>query len=234
MRRIPTTQTQKLAVLKDNRYFKDIRQELLVILSSDMFLYGFDRGEIVFLEGDMCKGLYILHRGSVKLYKISPQGRELVIKVYENGDSFNEVPVFDEGQNPVSVAALDASEIWIVDAKAIRRIVQEYPEAAQAVILNLSMNLRMLVGLVEELSFYQVTNRLARLIINSPADQLSGESPKRLTQEAIAARLGTVREVVARSLRELERSGAIKTYRRQIMVEDGELLKEWAGRPCDE
>ncbi len=97
--------------------------------------------------------------------------------------------------------------------------------------LNLTQNLRMLVGIVEELSFYQVTHRLARLISQLPAEQLSGESSPRLTRDQLAARLGTVREVVTRALRDLERSGAIRVGRRQIQVINEERLRDWAQEP---
>ena len=96
---------------------------------------------------------------------------------------------------------------------------------AQAVILNLSGNLRTLVDTVKELSFCQVTNRLARLIQRTPKEQL-GSHP--FTQAQLAARLGTVREAVARSLRDLERSGAIKVRKRQIHLLDNRLLQDWA------
>jgi CRP/FNR family transcriptional regulator len=105
------------------------------------------------------------------------------------------------------------------------------PEICKAIIANLSNNLRMLMGMVEELSFYQVTNRLARLISQLPEDQLVGEASQRITQDQLAARLGTVREVVARSLRVLERSGAIRVNRRQIEVVDERTLLEWAAAP---
>ena len=78
-------------------------------------------------------------------------------------------------------------------------------------------------NILEELSFYQVTNRLARLIGQLPPGQLAGPTPGRITQDQLAARLGTVREVVARSLRELERSGAIQVENRQIF---------WTSRCC--
>jgi len=71
----------------------------------------------------------------------------------------------------------------------------------------------MLLETVEELSFYQVTNRLARLISQLSVPQLEGVRGERLTQDEIASRLGTVREVVARSLRDLERRGAIEVNR---------------------
>lgn len=169
----------------------------------------------------------MIRSGSVKLYKISPQGRELVITVLDEGATFNEVPVFDHKANPLNVAAVEESEIWIVEPGVIQHCIREYPEMAQSVISNLCQNLRMLLRTIEELSFYQVTNRLARLISQLPIEQLEGAREERLTQDALAARLGTVREVVARSLRELERSGAIQVQRGQIQVMDRDRLQEW-------
>ena len=150
-----------------------------------------------------------------------------MIKVMEEGATFNEVPVFDHQPNPVNVSAIEESEIWVIESDLLRRCIARYPELAQSVIHNLCVNLRMLLGTVEELSFYQVTNRLARLIDKLPAEQLQGSKDDRLTQDELAARLGTVREVVARSLKELERSGAINVNRGQIKVVNDERLGEW-------
>ena len=141
------------------------------------------------------------------------------------------MPVFDRGANPVNVAALEKSEIWVVESRVIQRALDQHPEMARAVINNLSANLRMLVGAVEELSFFQVTNRLARLINRLPPERLKGDASLRVTQDQLAAQLGTVREVLARSLRELERSGAIEVKKRQIQVVDQVALKEWAQEP---
>jgi CRP/FNR family transcriptional regulator len=191
-------------------------------------LYRYKPGEMIFWEGGTCAGLHIVQSGSVKLFKISPQGRQLVVKIFNQGESFNEVPVFDGGENPINVAAITQSDIWVVACESIRKAIDEHPAMARAIILNLTANLRMLVGLVEELSFYQVTNRLARLISQLPKEQLEGKGQQRLTQDEMAARLGSVREVVARSLKELERSGAIRSERGSIWITDGDILKEWA------
>jgi len=223
-----TTPVQKLETLRKCRYFEDVGDEILAEIGRGMNLYTYAAGENVFWEGEPGKGLYIIKRGSVKLFKVSQQGREMVINVLDAGESFNEVPVFDENTNPVNVAVLENSQIWIVAADSIRASLYKYPEVTRAVILNLSKNLRMLVGKVEELSFYQVTTRLARLLINLPEDQLLGEASIRLTRDDLAARLGTVREVVARSLKELQRSGAVQVSRRKIEISDRERLKEWA------
>jgi CRP-like cAMP-binding protein len=227
MQSILTQVDEKITVLKSSSYFNNLSLPILVELAAGMHLFRYEKDEIVFWEGDESAGLHIIRTGSVKLYKISPQGRQLVIKVLEEGATFNEVPVFDHQPNPVNVSVVEDSEIWVIDSCLLRSSITKYPELAQSVIHNLCVNLRMLLGTIEELSFYQVTNRLARLINKLPAEQLHGSNSGRLTQDEKAARLGTVREVVARSLKELERSGAIDVKRGQIRVLNNERLEEW-------
>lgn len=233
MNTIAINEDTKVEALRNNGYFTGLDKKILEDLSLGTSLRRYERGEIIFWEGEPCAGLHIIQHGSVKLFKTSRQGRELIINVFEEGATFNEVPVFDNGQNPVNVAALEESEIWAVEAAVIQKAMQKHPEMCAAVISNLTQNLRMLVGMVEELSFFQVTNRLARLITQLPEEQLVGESTQRITQDQMAARLGTVREVVARSLRELERSGAIQVERRQIQIVDHKILDEWGEPPCN-
>jgi CRP/FNR family transcriptional regulator len=231
MKRLPSNFSQRLETLRACRYFTGINDAILEQLARDTYLQRYLPDEIIFWEGNECAGLHIIHSGSVKLFKISPQGRQMVMKTFEDGDSFNEVPIFDGGANPVNAAAINECDIWVVGCKTIRNTIDEHPEMAKAIIMNLASNLRMLVGLVEELSFYQVTNRLARLISQLPEEQLDGKRDQRLTQDEMAARLGTVREVVARSIKELERSGAIHSERGKIQVTDDGILKEWAQFP---
>ena len=231
MQRLPSKVTERIEALRTCRYFDGVNEEILSQLTEHVNLVRYRPAETVFWEGGPCSGLYIIKRGSVKLFKISPQGRQLVVKIFNQGESFNEVPVFDGGENPINVAAVTQSDLWVVACESIRDAMDKHPEMARAIILNLSANLRMLVGLVEELSFYQVTNRLARLLSQLPEEQLEGIGHQRLTQDEMAARLGSVREVVARSIRELERSGAIQSERGRIRITNGDILKEWAQFP---
>lgn len=231
MQYLTVSQAEKKEAIRQTSYFSDLDNALVEKLSTGTSLRCYQRGEMLFWAGDPCAGLHIIRRGIVKLFKTSLQGRELIINVFEEGATFNEVPVFDYGLNPVNAAALDTCEVWVIDAEIIRSALESDPAMCRAVITNLSSNLRMLVAKVEELSFYQVTNRLARLISQLPEEQLSGLSPYRLTQDQMAAQLGTVREVVARSLRELERSGAIRASRGQIEILDEEVLKSWVQLP---
>lgn len=216
---------QKLKLLHKNEYFEGLDEGLLNQVAAHMQLREYERGEALFWEGDPCAGLHIIEQGFVKLYRLSPQGRQYIVRVLQEGDTCNEVPTFDGGTNPVNVEALETTRVWVIQADILHELLQKHPDFAQKVINNLGKNLRGLVRMVSEMAFYQVTHRLARLISEQTPDELSGTP---WTQEQLAARLGTVREVVARSLKELERSGAIHLNKRRIAVSDPDVLEQWA------
>ncbi len=219
---------EKLAALRQCSYFANMDASMLAELAEDTRLLNFNRDEVLFWQGEPGAGLFMLRRGLVKLFKVSSQGRELIINIFEEGATFNEVPTFDDGPNPVNVAALEDSEVWAIDHFTIRRLMHEHPEMYQQVTINLARNLRMMVDVIEQLSFYQVIKRLAKLLLQfSPEQSTDPDGATHLTQDQLAARLGTVREVVARSLRQLERSGAIRIRRRKIEILDPEKLKQW-------
>ena len=220
MHTLSVATAQKLKLLHKNEYFEGLGEGLLNQVAAHMQLR-----EALFWEGDPCAGLHIIEQGFVKLYRLSPQGRQYIVRVLQEGDTCNEVPTFDGGTNPVNVEALETTRVWVIQADILHDLLRAHPEFAQKVIDNLANNLRGLVRMVSEMAFYQVTHRLARLISQQPSDELSG-SP--WTQEQLAARLGTVREVVARSLKELERSGAIQMEKRRIEVSDPNVLAQWA------
>jgi CRP-like cAMP-binding protein len=227
MQLISIGQQDKLRTLKVNQYFHGLSTASLKELAVHMTLRRFERGEVLLWEGDPCAGLHIVEKGSIKLFRISPQGRQYIVRVMQEGDTCNEVPAFDGGTNPVNVEALEETTVWVVEADAVRALMRKDPFFMELVVENLTKMMRHLVHLVSELAFYQVTHRLARLISELPEDELSGETSARVTQEQLAARLGTVREVVARSLKELERSGAIRVENRRIHIRDADVLQQW-------
>jgi CRP/FNR family transcriptional regulator len=213
----------KIRTLRGNEYFNDLPDEMLKEITSHMQLREYQKGDVLFWEGDPCTGLHIVQQGSAKIYRLSPQGRQYIVRVLQEGDTFAEVPAFDGGTNPVNVDALENCRVWVIDSELLRKLILLHPVFAQKVLKNFGEMLRGMVHKVSEMAFYQVTHRLARLIIELPQ---TDRSPH-WTQEQLAARLGTVREVVARSLKELERSGAIRIEDRRIHIADQSALEQW-------
>lgn len=215
MSRDPTA----LAALKAQPYFKSLDEDELNRLAHQLIERVFAQDEIVFLEDEPCQGLYIVREGSVKVYKLSAEGREQVLTTIGANASFNEVAVFDGGANPANVAALEPTKIWILPRALIIDLIERRSDVALAVIQNLGMRLRRMVSLVEDLSLRQVSARLAKLLLETAASQ-----ERALTQQEMAARLGTVREMIGRSLRQLETRGLIKIERGKIVILDRQGL----------
>lgn len=223
MKIVQSTLKQKIEALRGNIYFDDLAETMLEDIAQSTRLVEFQRGDVMFWEGDPCEGLFILQLGSAKIFRISPQGRQYIVRILQEGDTFAEVPAFDEGTSPVNVEALETCRSWIIDKNKLHALIMEHPMFAQKVLINFGKMLRGMVRVVSEMAFYQVTHRLARLIDEIHEDKASPH----WTQEQMAARLGTVREVVARSLKEMERSGAIRMEDRRIMIIDREIFDQW-------
>lgn len=222
MKLIDSSQDQRIQTLRGNAYFTELPEALLKEVAAYMQLREYQRGDVLFWEADPCDGLHIVQSGSAKIYRISPQGRQYIVRILQEGDTFAEVPAFDGGMNPVNVDALETCRVWVIDSEKLRALIATHPVFAQKVLQNFGDMLRNLVRMVSEMAFYQVTHRLARLISEHP-----GEPRPHWTQEQLAAQLGTVREVVARSLKELERSGAIRIEDRRIHIADDNVLRQW-------
>jgi CRP/FNR family transcriptional regulator len=225
MKTIDTRIETRKKALRNNEYFDDLPEDLLKEISEHMHLREYQRGDVLFWEGDPCDGLYIMEQGGAKIFRLSPQGRQYIVRILQEKATFNEVPAFDGAPNPVNVEALETCRAWVIESGTLRKLVRTHPQFAEKVLVNFGQMLRGMVRMVSEMAFYQVTHRLARLI----EDDLPQEkNTPQWTQEQLAARLGTVREVVARSLKELERSGAIKIEDRRIQIADKEIFRQWA------
>ncbi|MCL4261620.1 MAG: Crp/Fnr family transcriptional regulator [Anaerolineae bacterium] len=177
----------------------------------------YEAGEVVVLEGDAPSGLYYLQYGWLKAVKVSPTGREQILRFLEPGDTFNEIGVFADQPNPVTVIALEAAGVWLLPRTALLHLLQEKPEFAQQLVARMAERVLYLVALVSDLSLRPVTGRLARLLLVGAVDDVL-ERPRWYTQAELAARLGTVPDVVQRALRELENEGLIRVERQQIRI----------------
>ncbi len=185
-------------------------------------------GDVLFVEGEECAGLFVVVSGLVKLYKTSPDGKEQVVRHMGAGDSFNEVPVFDGGPNPVTAAAVEPGEVLIFSRPAVLELLRDYPAFGAAVVQVFASRLRHLVALVEDLSFRQVTARVARILLQSldPHEGIGAGAGvrARVTQREIAEMAGTSREVVARALKALEGAHAVEVRAGRIRISDPAVL----------
>jgi CRP-like cAMP-binding protein len=179
--------------------------------------------QIVFLEGEPCTGLYVVQEGWLKSVKISPAGREQVVRFVGPGDAFNEVGVLASAPNQVTVIALEPCALWLIRHEALVALLESDRHLAWLITQNLARRVMHLMSLVEDLSLRTVEARLARLLLEQAQEATLHRRPW-ATQAEMASRLGTVPDVLNRALRTLADEGLIRVARHQIQVLDADAL----------
>jgi CRP-like cAMP-binding protein len=217
----------QLDLIKDNPYFVGLQAEELDFIKKRLTERLLDRGEMIVLDGEPAQALYFVISGAVKIFKTSVDGKEQILDIIRPGQSFNDVPTFDNGLTPVSAQAMSPLLLYELDKNSIDTIIHKYPRVAGNVITVLAKRVRNLVALVEDLSFRTVIGRVAKILLDNAAD--TNSPGPRLTQQEMAAMAGTAREVVGRSLKTLEEDGMIKLDRHRIVIKDRDSLRRMTG-----
>ncbi|MCA9948459.1 MAG: Crp/Fnr family transcriptional regulator [Anaerolineales bacterium] len=220
----PTIQ-QLLDHLHDNPFFGDLDTETLQILVNGAIWREYAAGELVVLEGEISAGMYYLHSGWLKAVKVSPNGREQVLRFFEAGETFYELGAFAKQPHPATAVALEPAGIWLIRRETVLQLIRERPYFAEFVLAKMAERMLHLVSLVTDLSLRSITERLARLLLES-AEEDRLYRPRWYTQAELAARLGTVPDVIQRALRELEQEGLIEVQRRVIHILDRQKLTQ--------
>jgi CRP/FNR family transcriptional regulator len=208
--------------------FADLPQGALSRAASLLIQRTYAPDEIIILEGAPCQAAYFLAQGRVRVLRTSPDGREQVLVRLGPGQSFNTVPPFQpQGTNHATVQAADQVTVYAISRDDLRRLVSEHPAFALALLQDFANRLDHLTDLVEDLSLRTVRGRLARLLLEeADADEVT----RHWTQAEIAARLGTVREMIGRTLRALVDAELIRIDRQRIVLLDREGLEAEAYR----
>jgi len=231
-----TTASDRIVVLKQVALFADLSGKELAFLAERSLLKHFAANEMIFSEGDVCAGLFIVQSGAVKIFKLAPSGREQLLGVERAGNSIAELPVFDGGSYPASSLAVEESDLLFVKKEDFQALCLEHPEVALKVLRVVGRRLRGLVGIIEDLSFTTVRQRLIAYLLRIAGPTKGAKNVVELSLPAshqeLAAELGTVRELVSRNLSRLQAEGLIKIQARSVQIPDLGALRA-ACEPTD-
>jgi len=209
-------------------FLRDVSSAALDALADAAICQRYSQGASIFLEGDPTAGMFLVELGVVKISRVSLEGREYIMHLPERGDTFNDVSTLDGGPNPANATAYTEVVLWRIDRDTVQRLARTYPDLTWAMIENLAGRTRQMVTLLHDLAMRSVRGRLARLLLQEAESRDSDVVYRLLTQEEMAARLGTVREMVGRTLRGLANDGLIEFDRHRIVILDPQRLAEEA------
>ncbi|HEY5213343.1 MAG TPA: Crp/Fnr family transcriptional regulator [Acidobacteriaceae bacterium] len=220
-----TRRTDLAAVLEKTALLSTLTPAEIQLLAARTVRKRFASGELLFSEGEPCHGLHIIARGRVRIFKTSMGGREQVLAMNEPGESVAELPVFDGGAYPASAVAVEEAEVAFISRKDFQGFCMEHPEVALKVLAVVGERLRRLVGIIEELSFTTIRQRLITVLLRL-AESEGVETERGVgfvlpaSHQELASQLGTVRELISRNLMRLQAEGMLEVDARQIVVKD--------------
>jgi CRP/FNR family transcriptional regulator len=192
----------------------------------------YEPGTMIFHEGDRCAGFFILVEGMVRLYRVNSEGRLHTLSLLKPLATFNEVAAVDGETNPFNATAVVRSVVRVIPHKRLMQLLASEQALLNSYVQALAHRNREYIERLEDMTFRSIPSRLAKLFLHETmyADQIA-ETPSRLTQEEIAAILGTTREVVGRALRGLMNDGLLQKRGRHVYVVDRAGLERLAETP---
>jgi len=223
----PPSHDELIETLRSISFLQGLEMTILEEVAQAALWRVYRPGAPVFWEGEQSAGLYYLRSGWLKVVKSSIDGREQVLRFLGPGETFNEVGVLADRSNPATAIALEDATLWLIERAALRRLLLAHPDVALRVLENMADRVAGLVQLVADLSLHSVEVRLARFLL----EQAEGDEVVRRrwnTQSELAARLGTVPDVLSRALRTLTDAGLILVDRQRIQILDIPALRQRA------
>ena len=207
--------------------FEGLPPEQLEDLAMIMTDQVFRKGEIIFSEGEEADGFYVAIEGRIKVYKLSPDGKEQILHFFGPGEPFGEVPVFTGQRFPAHAEAMEESRVLFFPKQSFVNLVRRNPSLALSMLGILSKRLRRFTALIDDLSLKEVPGRLAAyLLYLSTQEKGAGELELSITKAQLASLLGTIPETLSRILGKMTAQGLIETDGRRIRILDRESLQD--------
>ncbi len=207
--------------------FSGLPDEQLRDLTQIAVKEHFDRGQIIFSEGEESDGFYVIVEGLVKIFKLSAEGKEQILHIFGPGEPFGEAPVFADQNFPAHAEAITESHLLFFPKDAFINLIKENPSLALNILAILSMRLRQFATKIEHLSLKDVPGRLAAYLLYL-SDERGGEAAVdlKISKQELASLLGTIPETLSRILSRMARQGLIQVDGRHIEILDRAGMEE--------
>lgn len=194
------------------------------------------RGQQILSPDDPPDRIHIIKKGRVRVYRSTPDGKQLTLDIYEKGTILGDMSLLGQERLPEAYAeAIDDGVICTITPDELRRLIERHPVIGINIIRHLSRRLQAAERELEAMAYQRVDQRLARKLIDL-AQRFGVSSPRgtligaRLTQQELAEMIGTTRETLAHTLADFRRGGLLDTVHHQVVIRDAERLAEVADR----
>jgi CRP/FNR family transcriptional regulator, dissimilatory nitrate respiration regulator len=216
--------------LKRCPLFAGLKEEDLKKIKAVASLRRVGKKQILFSDGEEARGFYVVLSGKVKLFKISPEGKEQILHVVSPPEAFAEAALFLEGNYPAFAETLTDSQLLFFPKRDFIHLIERNPQLSINMIVSLSHFLRKFASLIEELSLKEVSSRVAKYLIDlSLKSAKEGRNPREvdldLSKSQLASKLGTISETLSRSLAKMKAKKIIDVKKERILILNREALE---------
>ena len=220
---------KKPLFVRDCYLFSGLNEEEFQGVGRITTFHSLKKNDSVFFEGDKAEGFFFLCQGRVKLFKTSIEGKEQLLHIVYPGETFAEAAMFEGNIYPATAQVMDDSDLLFIDKKGFLSLLKRHPEIGLRMLGNISRYLHHFTRLVEDLSLKEVSSRLAKYFLDvMDRDGIPLENGVALNLDIdrsdLAARLGTVRETLSRTLRTFRDKGVIEVRGKKILILDKDAL----------
>ncbi len=209
----------------------NLEQNILKQVAAQSKKLTFSEGHLISLEGDPCPYVFLIDQGIVQLRQASQEGREHVLAYLSEGGCIHLAAVLGRGASLSTVQCLTPVVVYAIKANGFVQLVNSELSLARAVAHHLADETSRLTAMVKDLALHSVRTRLARFLLAhaESASHAGGQPAQQIwTQEAIATRIGTVRDVVGRMLRAFTDEGLLRRERGRLVILDRARLQHEA------
>ncbi len=220
----PITLARRMALLQEMPLFQGLRREDLAVLAHDLHLREYARDETVFRQGDENREIYVVLRGKIRIFKISPAGNETTIDIFAAHDVFGELAALDNRPRSASARAIENSALLVMAQERFLYHLERIPGLALNLARLLAHKLRWTASFAESIAQYDAAGRLLHILISYTERYGTEVEPGKvyrldlpLSQSDLASMVGARREWVNRLLNEWRRRGLIR-YRRGMFT----------------
>jgi len=209
--------------------FRDLSPEHRETIRQIAIEKKYEKCQTVFMDGDESDGFYLIMEGQVKIYRMSPDGKEKILHFFAEGEPFGEVAVFSGSRFPASAETLKKSRLAFFPRRDFVRLIQEHPTLTMSMLAVLSRRLRQFADQIEELTLKEVPARLAGYLLYLAAEQECRDCAQlTVSKGQLASLLGTIPETLSRIMARMSGQQLIEVNGREIRLLDQAGLERLA------
>jgi len=219
--------SNKIGYLQMVDIFQDLTESEIEEIDRATTMSTCRRGKIIYMPEDTSEVLFLLKEGKVQLYRISPDGKKLVIATIGPGTVFGEMALIGQGMHNTFAEATEDCVLLVMSREDVERLLVTKPKVALRIFEALGSRLKETEARLEEIAFKGIPARLASLLLQL-AEEGGSNTITGLTHQDLGEQIGTYRETTTQTLNTFRADGLIEIGRKRITILDGEGLQRIA------